>query len=195
MRNDFGEEVPNRKFVTPKIFNNLISMDILWIVEISPKFIPPKILSPKFMAPKLMVNNVCWRSLLASYTQIKKDWRSLCLRIYPDHRMIVVASDSVQPRNMTGQCRPKLTDFFCQGRTRTRSANVDHQFLAWPGHSKYLPDGAFDFRLMNSGFGSDSWITSFGWYGKLRSWWNKWYFVSFSSKRFLQTDWYRWNLS
>ena len=50
--------MPNRKFVTTKIFNDLISMDILWIVEISPKFIPPKILSPKFMAPKLMVNNV-----------------------------------------------------------------------------------------------------------------------------------------
>ena len=26
--------VPNRKFVTPKIFNDLISMDIRWIVEI-----------------------------------------------------------------------------------------------------------------------------------------------------------------
>ena len=50
--------MPNRKFVTPKIFNDLISMDIRWIVEISPKFIPPKILSPKFMAAKLMVNNV-----------------------------------------------------------------------------------------------------------------------------------------
>ena len=25
---NFGEEVPNRKFVTPKFFNDLISMDI-----------------------------------------------------------------------------------------------------------------------------------------------------------------------
>ena len=31
---------------------SVISMDVRWIIEILPKFIPPKILSPKFMAPK-----------------------------------------------------------------------------------------------------------------------------------------------
>ena len=30
---NFGEELPNRKFVTPKIFNDLISMDIRCTTE------------------------------------------------------------------------------------------------------------------------------------------------------------------
>ena len=36
------ENLLHRKFVTSKIFNDLISLDFRWIVEISPKFIPPK---------------------------------------------------------------------------------------------------------------------------------------------------------